>query len=116
MRRDFGAHRGFVVGGKGKVADMRTSAMSKKQGKSRRALRARAACAVAVAILPALALGASAPAATASAPAVYTGGVSGLTAYSVVVHGGVNPKGETTGYVFQYGASGYSAQTPLFFA
>ncbi len=47
-------------------------------------------------------------------PGVYTGGVSSLTSTSVVLNGGVNPHGQPTGYVFQYGTTrGYGAQTAL---
>jgi hypothetical protein len=49
-------------------------------------------------------------------PSVYTGGSSSLGPSSVIFHGAVNPKDQTTGYVFQYGASaGFSAQTTLAF-
>jgi hypothetical protein len=47
-------------------------------------------------------------------PTVYTGGVSSLTSSSAILHGGVNPQGQITHYVFQYGTTkGYGAQTPL---
>ena len=47
-------------------------------------------------------------------PSVYTGGTSNVTYSSVILHGGVDAKGQTTTYVFQYGTtSGYGAQTPL---
>jgi hypothetical protein len=48
------------------------------------------------------------------APAVTTGGVSGVSSSSVVLHGYVNAKGQSTSYVFQYGTTkGYGAQTTL---
>jgi hypothetical protein len=66
-----------------------------------------AAMALALA-LPAGALAAS------SAPTVSTSGASNATYSSVILYGHVNPKGLTTGYVFQYGTtSGYGGQTPL---
>jgi hypothetical protein len=47
-------------------------------------------------------------------PAVYTGLVSNLTASSVVLYGGVDPQGQPTNYVFQYGTTGaYGYQTAL---
>jgi hypothetical protein len=56
----------------------------------------------------------STQAAALPAPAVFTGGVSGVTSSSVVLHGAVNAKGQITNYVFQYGTtSSYGAQTPL---
>jgi hypothetical protein len=45
-------------------------------------------------------------------PGVFTGGVSNLSASSVVLEGAVNPQGHATTYVFQYGTSvAYGAQT-----
>lgn len=54
-------------------------------------------------------------AAAAAGPVVYTGAASNVTATSVVLHGGIDPKGKSTSYVFQYGprGGGYSAQTAL---
>jgi hypothetical protein len=47
-------------------------------------------------------------------PTVYTGGVSGLTPTSVILHGSFNAHGLPTNFVFQYGfTAGYSSQTPL---
>lgn len=61
-----------------------------------------------------LVFSASASAAAPLAPGVSTGSVSNVTASSVVLHGAVNPKGQTTNYVFQYGTTkGYGAQTSL---
>jgi hypothetical protein len=58
------------------------------------------------ALLPATALGAG-------PPGVSTGGVSNLSATSVVLNGAVNPKGSHANYIFQYGPSrAYNAQTP----
>jgi hypothetical protein len=55
---------------------------------------------------------ASAQAAKPPAPGVYTGAASSVTSSSVVLHGGVNAKGQLTTYVFQYGTtSSYGAQT-----
>jgi hypothetical protein len=45
-------------------------------------------------------------------PVVYTGGTSALTASSVVLAAGINPSGQETSYVFQYGQTpGYGTQT-----
>jgi hypothetical protein len=47
-------------------------------------------------------------------PTASTGGVSNLTASSVVLTGSVNPHAQATNYVFQYGTTrAYGAQTPL---
>jgi hypothetical protein len=47
-------------------------------------------------------------------PGVVTGGVSSLASSSVVLRGAVNPQGQATNYVFQYGTSAaYGSQTPL---
>jgi hypothetical protein len=47
-------------------------------------------------------------------PFVYTGGASNTTPSTTVLNGGVNPRGESTNYVFQYGRTrAYGAQTPL---
>jgi hypothetical protein len=57
---------------------------------------------------------ASAFAAAPPKPSVATGGVSGLTPFSVVLHGAIDAKGQATNYVFQYGISAsYGTQTPL---
>jgi hypothetical protein len=56
------------------------------------------------------------PGAAAATPptGVATGGVSNLTPTSVVLGGSVNPKGQATNYVFQYGTTrAYGAQTSL---
>jgi len=48
------------------------------------------------------------------APTVSTGSFSNLTYSSVVLDGSVDPRGQETNYVFQYGTSrGYGTQTPL---
>jgi hypothetical protein len=72
---------------------------------------------VAVALASAAATALSISSATAAAPplpSVSTGGVSSLTSSSVVLNGSVNPHGQATNYVFQYGTTrAYGAQTPL---
>jgi hypothetical protein len=57
----------------------------------------------------------AAPAAlAASAPGVSTSSASGITFSSAILSGSVNPHGEITNYVFQYGTtSAYGGQTPL---
>jgi hypothetical protein len=75
---------------------------------------ARTVAAVLPMVAAAIALCASAHAATSLAPRVNTGGVSGVTSSSVVLHGLVNAKGRPTSYVFQYGTTkSYGAQTAL---
>lgn len=50
----------------------------------------------------------------ASAPGVSTAGASSITFSSATLSGSVNPNGQITNYVFQYGTtSGYGGQTPL---
>ncbi len=71
-----------------------------------------------LALLPALiaiALALPAPSAlAASAPGVSTGGASSITYSSAILAGSVNPNGQITNYVFQYGTTtGYGGQTPL---
>ncbi len=64
--------------------------------------------AVALALLPA------SGALAASAPGVSTGSASSITFSSAILSGSVNPNGQITNYVFQYGTtSGYGGQTPL---
>ncbi len=47
-------------------------------------------------------------------PGVSTGGISGLTPTSAILHGALNAKALPANYVFQYGKTkGYGAQTPL---
>jgi hypothetical protein len=59
-------------------------------------------------------LAAPGAASAAASPGVYTGGASGITFSSAVIHGGVNPKAQPTNYFFQYGTTkAYGAQTPL---
>jgi hypothetical protein len=61
-----------------------------------------------------LAAATATPAAAASAPTVSTGGSAHVTYSSAVVYGAVDPQGEQTTYVFQYGTTrGYGLQTPL---
>jgi hypothetical protein len=72
---------------------------------------------VAIAILASAAttaLTATGAAAALHPPSVATGGVSNVTASSVVLQGTVDPQGQVTNYVFQYGTTrAYGAQTPL---
>ena len=59
-------------------------------------------------------LAASGQAAAPARPSPYTGGVSNVTYSSAILYGYVNPHGQPTNYVFQYGTtSGYGGQTPL---
>jgi hypothetical protein len=71
----------------------------------------------AIALVAAAALfacSASALAAALPKPSVNTGGISGLTPTSVILHGAINAKAEPTNYVFQYGTTkAYGAQTAL---
>lgn len=102
--RDFGAGSGFVP-------NMKTSY---KLGCLRRLLSVHLGRGVALVLVTTIAFSASALAAVPHAPTVSTGGVSGVTSSSVVLHGAVNAQGQTTNYVFQYGTTrGYGAQTPL---
>jgi hypothetical protein len=62
----------------------------------------------------ALAAATATSAAAASAPTASTGGSAHVAYSSAVVYGTVNPQGEQTTYVFQYGTTrGYGLQTPL---
>jgi hypothetical protein len=62
----------------------------------------------------ALAAATTATASADSAPTVSTGGSAQVTYSSALVSGTVDPHGEQTTYVFQYGTSrGYGLQTPL---
>jgi hypothetical protein len=66
--------------------------------------------AIAVAAIGAVSAFAAAP----PKPGVATGGVSGLTPTSVIVHGGLNAKAQAANYVFQYGTTkAYGTQTAL---
>jgi hypothetical protein len=48
------------------------------------------------------------------APGLSTGGISGATPTSVVLHGAINAKGQPVNYIFQYGTTKrYGAGTPL---
>lgn len=80
------------------------------------ALRAAVRCIVAVTVIIA-ALVVAAPtalAASSQAPVVSTSGVSNVSYSAAILYGNVNPNGQATGYVFQYGpTSAYSQQTPL---
>jgi hypothetical protein len=50
----------------------------------------------------------------ASTPGVSTSGASSITFSSAILSGSVNPNGQITNYVFQYGTTaGYGGQTPL---
>jgi hypothetical protein len=52
--------------------------------------------------------------ATPPAPSVGTGGASGVGYSSATLHANINPHGQITNYVFQYGTTrGYGSQTPL---
>jgi hypothetical protein len=82
-----------------------------KEASRRLGLPARTATVLAVGAATAML---SASSAIAAAPGVYTGGSSNVGPSSAVLHGGVNPQGQLTNYVFQYGTTrGYGAQTPL---
>jgi hypothetical protein len=68
--------------------------------------------AVVLAIIVAIGLPASAAVGATRLPAASTGGVSNQSSSSVVLQGSVNPQGQPTTYVFQYGTTvGYGAQT-----
>ncbi len=55
-----------------------------------------------------------APSIAAAAPSAATGGTSHVSFSSAILFGSVNPHGQATDYVFQYGTTrGYGAQTPL---
>jgi hypothetical protein len=65
-------------------------------------------------MMGALALPLSAQAAAASAPGAVTAGVSNVAFSSAILYGNLNPHGQITDYVFQYGTtSAYGAQSPL---
>ncbi len=56
----------------------------------------------------------SVQAAAPPAPSASTGGSSGVSYSAATLHGFVNPHGQVTNYVFQYGTTrAYGAQTPL---
>jgi hypothetical protein len=60
------------------------------------------------------ALSASSAAGASHKPTVAIGGVSNLTSSSVILYGLVNPQGQATNYVFQYGTTwAYGSQTSL---
>jgi hypothetical protein len=76
--------------------------------------RARYASALLAPLIGALALAAPAGAAAPAPPTASTQGVSAVTFSSAVLHGSVNPRGQSTNYFFQYGPTkAYGAQTPL---
>ncbi len=53
-------------------------------------------------------------AASSTTPSVSTAGVSNVSYSSAILHGSVNPRGQETNYVFQYGPTrSYGSQTPL---
>lgn len=115
QRRDFGAYRGLRPSVMGNVTAVNESEQPDRYREPTIFGRRVGAFSIA-AVLTAALFAAAAAAATPSAPSVSTGGVSSVTSTSAVFHGTVNPKGQTTGYVLQYGAtSGYSAQTTLAF-
>ncbi|MGO9205775.1 MAG: hypothetical protein ACLPUT_07330 [Solirubrobacteraceae bacterium] len=78
-------------------------------------LMSRKSVLVALAFAFAFALPASTgQAASRTAPSVSTGGVSNVTFSSAALAGSVDPKGQETDYVFQYGPTrSYGSQTPL---
>lgn len=93
---------------------------SRKPGRPWRAVpvgRRAVAVLLATAAMPVLSVSMAPSVSSAAAPplpTVSTGGVSSLTASSVVVGGSVDPRGLTTSYVFQYGTTrAYGAQTAL---
>jgi hypothetical protein len=58
--------------------------------------------------------GVPATAYAAAAPAASTSGAASVTYSSATLHGSVNPRGQATNYVFQYGTTrSYGSQTPL---
>jgi hypothetical protein len=88
--------------------------MSKAETHARRAPLTVRAIALVTAMLGAMAISAAAVGAATLAPSAFTGGISGLTPSSVILHGDLNAHGKSTNYVFQYGITkGYGAQTPL---
>jgi hypothetical protein len=73
----------------------------------------RTGLALALAVL-AGAIACLAPAAAVAAPTANTSNASSVTFSSAILFGSVNPHGQATNYVFQYGTSrSYGAQTPL---
>jgi hypothetical protein len=64
--------------------------------------------------LTAIALALPSSGLAASTPGVSTSNASSITFSSAILFGSVNPNGQVTNYVFQYGTtSGYGGQTPL---
>ena len=79
-----------------------------------RALAPRALLTLALAIAASALACAAGSADAAVAPGASTGGSSSVTFSSAIVFGSVNPHGQATDYVFQYGTTrGYGSQTPL---
>ncbi len=75
---------------------------------------ARRACQLALAVALAALACAGAASAAVTAPTVATEGSSAVTFSSARVSGAVNPHGQPTNYVFQYGTTrGFGSQTPL---
>jgi phosphodiesterase/alkaline phosphatase D-like protein len=62
----------------------------------------------------ALALGSAAADAASSSPTASTDGASSVAYSTAVLHGRVNPRGQTTNYMFEYGPTRkYGSQSPL---
>jgi hypothetical protein len=82
---------------------------------SRRALPSpRALLTLVVTLTAASAIASGVEAATPPAPSASTGGTSGVSYSAATLHGYVNPHGQATDYVFQYGTTrAYGLQTPL---
>jgi hypothetical protein len=75
---------------------------------------ARALCAVALSVAAFGAAPGNIQAAAPPAPSASTGGVSAVSYSAATLHGFVNPHGQVTNYVFQYGTThAYGLQTPL---
>jgi hypothetical protein len=88
-------------------------ASTSKSSRSTSSRAARTLLALTLSVL-AGALALVAPAVAAAAPAAATGGTSHVSFSSAILFGSVNPRGEATNYVFQYGTTrSYGAQTPL---
>jgi hypothetical protein len=83
------------------------------RGPRARAHAAPGLLALALAVLASALVGASS-AAAAPSPVASTAGSSNVTYSSAIVFGNVNPRGQETNFVFQYGtARSYGSQTPL---
>jgi hypothetical protein len=78
------------------------------------AQRTRLGLALCASALATTAFAATAAAAAAGAPSASTGNSSSVTFASAIVFGSINPHGQATTYVFQYGTTrSYGSQTPL---